>query len=109
MWLLPFVNWIKYFVQICVDAQKQSYQMIDFVVKKSQFFDRFKQLLNDRQLKVITRMFDAGLEGFKGGMNARKYISITKPSKATATRDLQYLSAQDILLLKVVVEVCIMF
>lgn len=34
-------------------------------------------------------MLDAGSEGFVGGMNATKYMSITKTSKATATRDLQ--------------------
>jgi len=33
-----------------------------------------------------------GQEAFEGGMNARKYISIAKVSKATATRDLQYLT-----------------
>ncbi len=34
-------------------------------------------------------MLDQGVEGFEGGMSAKKYISITKTSKATATRDLQ--------------------
>lgn len=34
-------------------------------------------------------MLDEGPDGFEGGMNARKYISITKTSKATATRDMQ--------------------
>lgn len=36
-------------------------------------------------------MLEEGPDGFKGGMNARKYIGITKTSKFTATRDLQYL------------------
>ena len=45
-------------------------------------------------------MLDAGPDGFTGGMNARKYISITKASKATATRDLQYLSEQGVLITK---------
>lgn len=36
-------------------------------------------------------MLDEGAKGFKGGMNARKYIGITKISKATATRDMQQL------------------
>ena len=36
-------------------------------------------------------MLDAGAEGFEGGMSAKKYISITQSSKATATRDLQHL------------------
>ena len=34
-------------------------------------------------------MLEEGPNGFEGGMNARKYMSITKTSKATATRDLQ--------------------
>ena len=32
---------------------------------------------------------DEGHQGFEGGMNARKYLSLTSASKATATRDLQ--------------------
>ena len=37
-------------------------------------------------------MMEAGEDGFKGGMTAKKYISINKTSKATATRDLQHLA-----------------
>ena len=37
-------------------------------------------------------MLDEGPKGFEGGMSAQKYIAITKVSKATATRDLQYLA-----------------
>ncbi len=44
-------------------------------------------------------MFDAGPDGFEGGMNAKKYTSITKTSKATATRDLQYLLEQEVLVI----------
>ena len=34
-------------------------------------------------------MFREGIDGFKGGLSAENYISITKASRATATRDLQ--------------------
>ena len=47
--------------------------------------------MNERQLTVIKRMLEEGPKGFEGGMNARKYIGITKTSKATATRDMQQL------------------
>jgi Fic family protein len=30
-----------------------------------------------------------GIDGFKGGLSANNYISISKTSRATATRDLQ--------------------
>ena len=33
-------------------------------------------------------MFREGLNGFKGGLSAENYISITGTSRATATRDL---------------------
>ena len=38
-------------------------------------------------------MFQSGVQGFEGGMSAKKYMSITGTSKATATRDLQELLA----------------
>ena len=83
--------WIDYFVKTAVDAQVEAETQIDFTLKKTRFFDRFKDQLNDRQLTVIKRMLEEGNKGFEGGMNARKYIGITKTSKATATRDMQQL------------------
>ena len=34
-------------------------------------------------------MFKEGIDAFKGGLSADNYISISKASRATATRDLQ--------------------
>ena len=42
-------------------------------------------------------MLESEPKGFEGGMNAAKYISINKTSKATATRDLQSLVSLGIL------------
>ena len=84
--------WIEYFANTTLRAQTRAEVNIDFILKKTRFFDRFKDQLNERQLKVIRRMLDEGPQGFEGGMSAKKYIAITKTSKATATRDLQYLS-----------------
>lgn len=83
--------WIDYFVQTTLEAQTEAETQIDFTLKKTRYFDRFKGQLNERQLTVIKRMLEEGPGGFKGGMNARKYIGITKTSKATATRDMQQL------------------
>jgi Fic family protein len=74
-----------------LDAQIETETQIEFTLRKTRFFDQFKDQLNDRQLAVIKRMLDEGPKGFEGGMNARKYIGITKTSKATATRDMQQL------------------
>jgi Fic family protein len=82
-------KWINYFVKTILAAQTEAEEQIDFTLKKAKFLDRYKDQLNDRQLKVIRRMLEEGPEGFTGGMNATKYGSVTKTSKATATRDLQ--------------------
>ena len=84
-------DWVIYFLNLLNEAQIDSSLEIEFTLTKVKFLDRFKQELNPRQLKVILRMLEAGHEGFEGGMNARKYVGITKTSKATATRDLQEL------------------
>ena len=55
------------------------------------FFDKYKDQLNERELKVIKRMLEEGPKGFEGGINAGKYAILTKTAKATATRDLQNL------------------
>lgn len=88
-------NWIVYFVNTVIEAQKRAEENIDFILYKAQFFDRFKTSLNERQLKVVKRMLDEGPQGFEGGMNASKYASLTKTSKSTATRDLQELVTID--------------
>ncbi len=45
-------------------------------------------MMNDRQKKVIHRIFDAGPSGFEGGLSAANYKAIAKTSTATTTRDL---------------------
>ena len=84
-------SWLHYFIDVILDALDLSEAIIDFTLKKTILFDTYKSKLNDRQLKVIKRMLAEGVDGFEGGITAKKYIGITKTSKATATRDLQSL------------------
>jgi Fic family protein len=88
---LDITDWINYFSQLILDAQKDAKELIYFSLKKTKFFDQYANQLNERQLKAVRRMLENGNIGFKGGMTAKKYIAITKTSKATATRDLQEL------------------
>lgn len=86
---LDIQDWLSYFCQTVLKAQDTTQSMIDFLIEKSRFYDRFGDRLNERQARAITRMFEAGIEGFKGGLSAENYISITDAARATATRDLQ--------------------
>ncbi|MBE0674417.1 MAG: hypothetical protein IH591_07130 [Bacteroidales bacterium] len=92
---LEITNWIHYFVRTVLRAQSEAEAEIEFTLKKVKFFDRFINQLNARQLTALKRMLGEGAKGFQGGMNARKYAGICKVSKATATRDLQYLAARE--------------
>lgn len=88
--------WISYFVAMLLEAQTQAEEHVEFTLKKAKLFDQFEAELNERQLRVLRRMLEEGPKGFKGGMSAKKYISMTKASKATATRDLQDLAKRGI-------------
>ena len=84
--------WLIYFSETTLEAQRYAKEQIRFILLKVKFFDRYRDLINERQNKVLKRMFESGIDGFEGGMSTHKYIAITKASKATATRDLQQLA-----------------
>lgn len=84
-------DWLLFFIDIILQALDSSEKLIDFTLKKTKIFDAYESKLNKRQLKVIRRMLDEGIDGFEGGMTAKKYIRIAQTSKPTATRDLQNL------------------
>jgi len=93
---LEITNWIEWFASIIIIAQNDAEKTIQFTIKKVKFFDKHDKNLNERQRKVINRILEEGINGFKGGMNVKKYKSITNTSKATATRDLQELAEMNV-------------
>jgi Fic family protein len=94
---LDATDWVEYFVQTCLDAQIQAEEKINFTLKKTKLIDRCEKVMSERQLKVVRRMLEDGPDSFEGGMSAKKYIAITKASRATATRDLQELANMRVL------------
>lgn len=88
--------WVSWFVHMVLEAQIQAEEQIEFTLKKTRLFDRWRDQLNERQLQTLRRMLDEGPTGFEGGMSAKKYMTITGASKATATRDLQDLADKGI-------------
>ena len=82
-------DWMMYFANTVLQAQDNTIKRVDFYIAKAKFYEKFRVQLNERQAKVIARMFREGVDGFKGGLSADNYISISKTSRATATRDLQ--------------------
>lgn len=91
---LPVDGWMTHFADTVVEAQKNTIKRVEFYLAKAKFYDKFRDDLNERQARVIARVFKEGIDGFKGGLSAENYISISRTSRATATRDLQDLVAK---------------
>lgn len=86
---MDITAWIGWFLQTVLAAQQNAHGTIEKVVAKARFWQlHIHDDLNPRQKKVLNRLLDAGKEGFEGGINARKYMSLCDCSRVTASRDL---------------------
>lgn len=95
---LKITDWIVYFARTILDAQANTKRRVEFIIEKTQLYDKLKDELNPRQEKVINRMFSAGIDGFKGGLSAENYIKITSAPRTTVTRDLNDLVSKGALI-----------
>ena len=91
-------RWLAWFAGIAIEAQRRAAAQVDFLIEKTRLLDRLRGQLNDRQEKALLRMLREGPEGFKGGLSAGNYETITGASPATATRDLASLTEKGALL-----------
>ena len=85
---LEVTDWVCFFARTILEAQDRAGKQIEFIIAKAKFFDRLRGKFNPRQEKVLLRMFEAGVDGFIGGLSAGNYQRIAKTSPATGTRDL---------------------
>jgi len=86
---LDITPWLAWFLGTLEEALQQALLRVERVLAKTLFWQRHATtVFNHRQIKVLNRLLDTAGEEFEHGINARKYQSLTKVSKATATRDL---------------------
>jgi len=82
-------DWLAWFLVQVEAAATAAEKTVANTLSKARFWLRHQATgLNERQRKVLNRLLDAGREGFEGGINTRKYMSLTKTSRATAYREL---------------------
>jgi Fic family protein len=91
-------RWLMWFAGVAIEAQRRTIALVEFLIDKTMLRDRLRGQLNERQEKALLRMFREGPEGFRGGLSAGKYRSITGASPATTTRDLTDLVAKGALI-----------
>jgi len=85
---LDLNHWLGFFTDMANRAQDIAKQQIDFVLGKARFYNTYDKQLNERQAKVVARVFAEGIKGFEGGLTTKKYAIIAKCPNRTASRDL---------------------
>lgn len=81
-------DWLAWFSEIAIEAQHRIIAQVEFLIAKTKLLDRLRGNINDRQQKALLRMMKEGPEGFKGGLSAGNYATITGATPSTTTRDL---------------------
>lgn len=95
---LDITAWLEWFLGCFERALSRSDDLIGKVLQKARFWEIHSQTqLNPRQRKVINRLLDAGPGGFVGGLTTRKYVGMTKVSRATCYREIADLLNKKIL------------
>jgi len=95
---LEITQWIVWHTEMINKAIEISLQQVQIAIQKANFWDSARQhTLNTRQIKVLNRLLDAGVDGFEGGLSTKKYISIAKTSPATAKRDIADLLSKNLI------------
>lgn len=90
--------WLSWFLGCLMRAMEKSEMLIVNVLAKADFWQKFSQtMMNERQRKVVNRLLDAGEGQFEGGLTTRKYVSLTKTSRATAFREISNLVDKTVL------------
>ena len=91
---LDITQWLLWFLQTMENAIDTAAEKTQRVVRKSLFWQKHcTDALNERQIKVINRLWD----GFEGKLNTSKWAKMTKTSTSTALRDIQELVDKGIL------------
>lgn len=82
-------KWFVWFLKCFTDATMQSQGIIAGVLNNAAFWQKHAQVrINERQKKVIKKLLEAEPAGFEGGLTTRKYVGMTRSSRATAYREI---------------------
>ncbi|MBQ4525592.1 MAG: Fic family protein [Bacteroidaceae bacterium] len=91
---LDITPWLIWFLETMEDAITTAQTRVQRVVKKTLFWQKYiSTSLNERQVKIINRLWD----GMEGKLNTSKWAKMTQTSHATALRDIQDLVQKGVL------------
>jgi Fic family protein len=91
-------EWIVWFLECLERAMLRSEEEVRKAMLKARMWQEIAHLgLNERQRKVIDRLFETDPGGLEGGLTNRKYVGMTRTSRETAKRDMADLVAKGVL------------
>lgn len=91
-------KWLSWFLSCHEHAMQEAQTTINKVMGISRFWQNVSHLdMNTRQRKALSKLLEAGEDGFEGGLTAKKYQGMSKGSRATVTRDLADLVTKGVL------------
>ena len=91
---MDITPWLIWFLETMEDAITTAQTRVRRVVQKTLFWQKHVATpLNERQVKIINRLWD----GLEGKLNTSKWAKMTHTSSATALRDIQDLVQKGIL------------
>ena len=86
---MDITYWCEWFLQTLLAALLDAKKKLHYVIEKTKFWDRHKEdNLNARQVKVLNKILDMGVENFEGDLSKKKYMKIAGTTPATASRDI---------------------
>lgn len=87
-------DWLVWYLKCLQRALNATDEILESILSKAKFWEQHREIsFNDRQRKVLNRLFD----GLDGKLTSSKWAKMCKCSKDTALRDIQALIALDIL------------
>jgi Fic family protein len=99
---MDVTTWVQWFVACIHKAADSSWEQMQTAMRKTRFWVELRQQhpsLTPTQSKAINKLYDAGPEGFSGGMSTEKYVNLCEVSRATAYRELTGLCEMGLLVL----------
>ncbi len=89
---LDITLWCEWFLTTLLSALEETKTKLLYIVDKTKFWDKHKNSkLNGRQIKVLNKILDIGVENFKGDLSKKKYIKMADTTPTTASRDIKEL------------------
>lgn len=89
---LDITLWCEWFLSTLHTALVNTKEKLTYIIDKTNFWDKHKQSnLNARQIKVLNKILDIGVDNFQGDLSKKKYITIADTTSATASRDIKEL------------------